>query len=82
MGPCLVGEEGAEDEEEVRLEGGPELALKGGEADDATRGTHVKTQKQLWDSLLTLRMRLQPAMESARQLPRPTTQVRSERNKR
>lgn len=47
----------------------------GGEPDDVTRGTHIKTQKRLWDSLLQLRMRLQPAMESARQLPRSSTQA-------
>jgi hypothetical protein len=47
----------------------------GAEPDDATRGTHIKTQKRLWDSLLQLRMRLQPAMESARQLPRPSMQM-------
>ncbi len=43
--------------------------------DDATKGTHIGTQKRLWDSLLQLRMRLQPAMEAARQLPRADAQA-------
>jgi protein AATF/BFR2 len=79
--PALLSSSFAQARRRDSASGGA-AATAGGEADDATRGTHVKTQKQLWDSLLTLRMRLQPAMESARQLPRPTTQVRSERNKR
>ena len=61
------------------LSAGPGARRRAGstppEPDDATKGTHIGTQKRLWDSLLQLRMRLQPAMEAARQLPRADAQA-------
>jgi len=80
-------EDAADDDDEEEMESAPALLsssfaktrrrdsnAEDEEPDDVTKGTHIATQKRLWDSLLQLRMRLQPTMESARQLPRPPAQ--------
>ena len=77
-------EDGSEEDSEEEVEAPAILSSafsksRGGaaadEVDDASKGTHIGTQKRLWDSLLQLRMKMQPAMETSRQLPRPAAQM-------
>jgi hypothetical protein len=62
----------SDDEGSEGEDGGVQILPAGAVASDpVSKGKHVATQKQMWDSFLQLRMRLQTALDAASRTPLP-----------